>query len=48
MKRLMFMISTENKTPEQISDEAKKAFEKYQKVEKKVSRNKKNVPESNK
>lgn len=32
----MFLISTEGKTPEQISSEAKKALEKYQRVSKKI------------
>ena len=33
MKRLVCLISTEGKTPKQISDETMKAFEKYQRVE---------------
>lgn len=38
MKHLVALISTEEKPPEQISSEAKKAFEKYQKVSKKVNK----------
>lgn len=38
MKRLVCLISTEGKTPKQISNETMKAFEKYQKVEKKVKK----------
>jgi hypothetical protein len=38
MKRLVCLISTEGKTPKQISDETMKAFEKYQKVEKKCQK----------
>lgn len=36
MKKLICLISTEGKTPKQISDETMKAFEKYQKVKQKV------------
>ena len=32
MKRLMFLISTEGKSKEQISQEAKLAYDKYQQV----------------
>lgn len=40
MKRLVCLISTEGKTPKQISNETMKAFKKYQKVEKKLLKKK--------
>jgi hypothetical protein len=36
MKKLMFLISTEGKTTEQISKESWEAYQKYQRVSKKV------------
>ncbi|MCX6726228.1 MAG: hypothetical protein NTY75_00215 [Candidatus Shapirobacteria bacterium] len=36
MKKLAFLISTENKTTEQIAAAAKEAWAKYQKVSKEV------------
>jgi len=42
MKKLMFLISTEGKTTEQISKEAWEAYQKYQEVEQKVKANNQN------
>jgi len=38
MRRLMFLISTKGKSSKQIKQEVWAAFQKYQKVEKKVLR----------
>lgn len=39
MRKLICLISTEGKKPEQIAAEAWKAYQKYQKVESKVQEN---------
>ena len=38
MKRLMFLISTEGKTPQKISAESMAAYQKYQEVSAKVAK----------
>lgn len=45
MKRLMFLISTEGKTTEKISEEAWAAYLKYQEVERKIKANQNNISE---
>lgn len=44
MKRLMFMLSTEGKTPQQIKKEGWAAFQKYEQVEKQMESQQKASP----
>jgi len=48
MKKLMFLISTEGKTTEQISKESWEAYQNYQRVKTKVEKDLKEKLEENK